>query len=108
MMTTQRFVGFLLVTLLAAPACSDAAGDAAPLQTPAAASLLDPPAPGTGVQFRMVTKLEAGVETERCHFFQVPAEGLHVQRAVTRYAPGSHHVVLWRTPYPEIPATDIN
>ena len=71
-------------------------------------TLLEPPAPGHGVQFRMRTTLEPALETERCQFFQVPAGGLHVQRAVIRYSPGSHHVLLYGTPYTEIPSMDIH
>jgi hypothetical protein len=100
----QRQFLFCALFTLAAPACSDAAETSGPTEAPA--SLLEPPPPGSGVQFRMVTELAAGIETERCQFFQVPAEGLHVKRSVIRYSPGSHHVLLYGTPYTEIPTTD--
>jgi hypothetical protein len=55
----------------------------------------------------MVSKLGAGVETERCKFFQVPAGGWYVNRQDVRYTPGSHHVLLFTTKYTSIPTVDI-
>ena len=50
---------------------------------------LEPPAPGEGVQIKMTSTLEAGLETERCMFYRVPDEGLYVNRQEIRYTPGS-------------------
>ena len=52
-------------------------------------SLLDPPAAGQGVQITMTSTLEAGLETERCMFYQVPADGLYVNKQQIRYTPGN-------------------
>lgn len=69
-------------------------------------NLPDAPAPGTGIQYRMVTTLEPGQETERCQFFTVPAEGFYINRDEVRYTPGSHHVLLYKTPYTSVPTKD--
>ncbi len=92
-----------LLVALTAPACADTI-DENPESAPA--SLLDPPPPGSGLQFRMVTQLDVGIETERCQFFQVPPEGMHVKRSVIRYTKGSHHVLLYGTLYTEIPTAN--
>ena len=55
----------------------------------------------------MTSTLEAGLETERCMFYRVPADGLVVNRQEIRYTPGSHHVLLFKTPYTEFPTTTI-
>ena len=68
---------------------------------------LEPPAPGEGVQIKMTSTLEAGLETERCMFYRVPAEGLYVNRQEIRYTPGSHHVLVFKTPYTDVPTTTI-
>lgn len=65
--------------------------------------LLAPPEAGKGVQFKMVTKLEAGTEAEHCMFVKAPAEGMYVQRDEVRYSKGSHHFLLYQTSYDEIP-----
>ncbi len=67
---------------------------------------LEPPPAGKGVQYKMVTELEAGQEIERVQFFQVPPEGLYVNREEVRYTPGSHHVLIYKTPYTTIPTVD--
>jgi hypothetical protein len=67
--------------------------------------LLEPPPAGQGLQLKMVSTIAAGQEIERCKFFQVPAEGINVNRAVVRYVPGSHHVLLYRTSHTSIPTT---
>jgi hypothetical protein len=87
----MRTAAIGLVSLLAA--CSEAPPP----------SLLDPPAAGQGVQYKMVTRIEAGHEVEHCQFFTVPAEGLNVSRTETRFTSGSHHVLLYLTPYKSIP-----
>ena len=40
-------------------------------------------------------------------FYRVPAEGLYVNRQEVRYTPGSHHVLVFKTPYTEFPTTTI-
>jgi hypothetical protein len=71
-------------------------------------SLLDPPPTGQGVQYRMVSSLDPGQEIERVQFFQVPPEGLAVNREEIRYSPGSHHILIYTTPYTSIPTVDIH
>jgi hypothetical protein len=41
-------------------------------------------------------------------FFVVPPEGLYVNREEVRYTPGSHHVLIYKTPYTSIPTQDIH
>src|SRR3954466_11430963 len=72
------------------------------------APVLAPPPAGQGVQITMSSTLEAGLETERCMFYRVPAEGLFVNREEIRYTPGSHHVLLFKTPYTDIPTTTLD
>jgi hypothetical protein len=56
----------------------------------------------------MTSSLDPGQEMERVQFFQVPPEGLNVDLEEVRYTPGSHHVLLYRTPYTTIPTVDIH
>ncbi|MDC0741725.1 hypothetical protein [Polyangium mundeleinium] len=72
-------------------------------EQPGQEELLAPPEAGKGVQFKMVTKLDAGTEGEHCMFVQAPAEGLFVSRDEVRYSKGSHHFLLYQTSYEEIP-----
>jgi Copper type II ascorbate-dependent monooxygenase, C-terminal domain len=65
--------------------------------------LLEPPAPGEGVQFAMTTSLEPGVEAEHCLFVQGPDEEIWITRDEARFDLGSHHVLLYETGYDEIP-----
>ncbi|EYF06367.1 monooxygenase [Chondromyces apiculatus] len=65
--------------------------------------LLAPPAEGQGAQFRMISRLDPGMEAEHCQFMQAPPEGMHVNRDEVRYTSGSHHVLLYATSYTEIP-----
>ncbi|HWM89072.1 MAG TPA: hypothetical protein VNO33_24645 [Kofleriaceae bacterium] len=65
--------------------------------------LLDPPAEGEGVQFGMTTSLEPGVEAEHCQFVQAPDQEIWVSRDEARFDTGSHHVLLYETPYDAIP-----
>ncbi len=65
--------------------------------------LLDPPPPGAGVQYRMASTLAPGQEIERCQLFVAPPEGLHVRADEVKFTSGSHHVLLFRTPYKELP-----
>ncbi|WP_437974163.1 hypothetical protein WMF11_37210 [Sorangium sp. So ce295] len=70
---------------------------------PSEDELLAPPAEGAGVQYRMVSTLQPGQEIERCQLFVAPPEGLNVNREMVRYSGGSHHVLLYATPYTSIP-----
>ena len=74
---------------------------------PAATPSLEPPPAGEGVQIVMTSTIEAHFETERCMFYQVPAEGLYVNREQIKYSPGSHHVLVFKTPYTEVPTTTL-
>jgi hypothetical protein len=65
--------------------------------------LLAPPAAGQGVQFKMVSHIEAGQEIERCQLFVAPEGGLFVHKDEVRFTAGSHHVLLYNTPYATIP-----
>lgn len=67
---------------------------------------LAPPPPGQGTQLEMTSMLAPGQEIERCRFFVVPQEGLYIRRDEVRYSPGSHHVLLYRTPYTSLPTMD--
>ncbi len=96
----MRNLAFVLSGLIVL-GCSD---DSA--KSPNSDELLEPPAQGEGVQIKMVSQLAAGTETERCMFYQVPAEGLYVNREQVKYKPGSHHVLLWTTAYTAIPTKD--
>src|SRR5262249_12872726 len=66
-----------------------------------------PPPPGQGFQYAMTSSLAAGQEIERCRFFTTPPEGYYVQRDQVRYTPGSHHVLLYKTPYTGVPTQDM-
>jgi hypothetical protein len=70
--------------------------------------LLPPPATDQGVQISMVSTIAPGQEIERCKFYQIPPQGLNVNRATVRYVPGSHHVLLYRTDYTSLPTTTRN
>jgi hypothetical protein len=70
-------------------------------------TVLAPPPAGQGVQIKMTSMLEAGLETERCMFYRVPADGLAVNRQEIVYTPGSHHVLVFKTPYTDVPTTTI-
>lgn len=69
---------------------------------------LEPPAEGAGVQYRMISTIQPGEEVERCQLFVAPPEGLNVNREVVRYSSGSHHVLLYATPYTEIPTETLS
>lgn len=69
-------------------------------------SELEPPAPGQGIQFKMVSTIAPGQEIERCQFVQAPVEGLNINHQEVRYTPGSHHVLLYSTSYLSIPTKD--
>ena len=64
---------------------------------------LAPPAADAGVQYKMVSTIESGQEIERCQLFVAPKEGLFVRKDEVRFTAGSHHVLLYRTPYTKLP-----
>lgn len=68
-----------------------------------ATDLLAPPAAEDGVQYKMLTTIASGQEIERCQLFVAPKEGLFVRKDEVRFTAGSHHVLLYRTPYTSIP-----
>ena len=74
---------------------------------PPALPALGPPPAGQGLQYKMISDLQAGQEIERCQFVVAPPEGLNVNHDEVRYTPGSHHVLLYLTPYPTVPTVDI-
>jgi len=69
-------------------------------------TLLAPPAAGQGVQFTMQAAIAASSEDEQCKFVQT-TEDLWVNHEEVRYTPGSHHFILWSTPYASIPTTNL-
>ncbi len=71
---------------------------------PPVVDLLAPPGAGEGVQFKMLSHIDAGKEIERCQLVVAPPGGLFVHKDEVRFTAGSHHVLLYKTPYPSIPA----
>lgn len=65
--------------------------------------LLEPPEPSEGVQYKMIAAVAPGRESYGCQLFTAPPEGLFVNREEARFGRGGHHVLLYRTPYKEIP-----
>jgi hypothetical protein len=57
----------------------------------------------TTVHYTMTTTIPAGVEAEHCKFVTAPPEGLLINRDEVRYTAGSHHVLLFKTPFEAIP-----
>jgi hypothetical protein len=53
----------------------------------------------------MQTTIAASTEDERCKFVQT-TEDMWVNHEDVRYTPGSHHFILWNTPYTSIPTTN--
>lgn len=92
-MSTRSVMGWLVAGALAG--CSTSADDGPPGEPGAT--------PGASVAYRMTSTLQPGQEIERCQLFQAPPGGLSVQRDEVRFTPGSHHVVLYKTAYTEIP-----
>ncbi|MDC0678881.1 MULTISPECIES: monooxygenase [Sorangium] len=97
MRTTTSLIALLGATALFG--CSSSS----PTPQPSEDEILAPPAEGTGVQYRMVSTLQPAQEIERCQLFVAPPEGLNVNREVVRFSGGSHHVLLYTTPYTSIP-----
>ena len=62
----------LVIVLLMGPIAVGCGDDG----TTGPSAVLAPPPAGQGLQIKMTSTLEAGLETERCMFYRVPAEGL--------------------------------
>jgi hypothetical protein len=71
-----------------------------------AASLLDPPPDGQGIQLAMTTRIAAGTEREHCVFVKAPDHPIWVSRDEVRFTEGSHHVLVYETAYDLIPTVD--
>ena len=97
-MRTRMLIAVLSLNALAG--CSTEEGTTPPKDT----GILAPPAPGEGVQYRMTSTIDPGQEVERCVLVKAPPEGLFVKRDEVRFSQGSHHILLYKTPYTEIPA----
>jgi Copper type II ascorbate-dependent monooxygenase, C-terminal domain len=74
-------------------------------------TITDPPGPNppteTGhVEYQLTTTLPAGVEAEHCKFVTGPPEGMLINRDRVAYTAGSHHFLLYMTPYESIPTED--
>jgi hypothetical protein len=93
-------VGLFLAACPALAACGSEEIDPVPVEEDV---LLAPPPEGQGVQYQMTTKLEPGTEAEHCKFVLAPAEGMYVNRDEVRFTKGSHHFLLYETPYTSIP-----
>lgn len=102
-MLVKKSVSFWALGALLSGAGLVACSDETESSPPPEDVLLEPPPAGQGVQFRMVTSIEPGDEVEHCQFFRAPPEGLNVNRDEIRFTSGSHHVLLYLTPYEEIP-----
>ncbi|WP_438021980.1 hypothetical protein [Sorangium sp. So ce233] len=94
---------FVLTALLCAPLLAGCSSEESGAPGSDSASL-EPPAAGGGLQYRMVSTVAPGQEIERCKLFVAPPEGLTIRGDEVRFSPGSHHVVLYKTAYKEIPA----
>jgi hypothetical protein len=95
---------FLAVVLTTTLSCGDNLGGATTLPDGSPTEdLLQPPAPGTGFQVSLKTKIGPGEEHEYCKFYKVP-ESWAVRDQV-KFSPGSHHVLLYATNYADIPTT---
>jgi hypothetical protein len=112
-MTIRPLVSLLLLSILAA--CSSASSSSQGSPSTAAdggddggtggGTSLAPPAAGHGIQLKMETTIAASTEDERCKFVQT-TEDLWVNSEEIRYTPGSHHFLLYHTPYTSIPTVD--
>lgn len=69
---------------------------------------LAPPLPGQGLQLRMTKTIAAGNESYGCRLFQMPDEDLFVHEQTVDFSAGGHHILLYKTPYVEIPERDVN
>jgi hypothetical protein len=105
-MTSRSLVRSLLSLALAGTLAACGGDDDGETPDPPDASddeLLEPPESGKGVQFKMTTSLDPGVEAEHCLFVEAPDVEMWVARDEARFDEGSHHVLLYETPYDSIP-----
>jgi hypothetical protein len=98
-MTIRSIVPIIACSIVAACSSSSSPGGGS------SSSVLPPPAAGQGIQLELSTTIAASTEDERCQFVQT-TDDMWVNQQVIRYTPGSHHFILWRTPYTSIPTTD--
>lgn len=54
----------------------------------------------------MLATVAPAQESYGCQLFVAPPEGLHINREEVAFSRGGHHVLLYKTPYKEIPSTD--
>jgi hypothetical protein len=79
---------FLFALSLATSACTD--------------DVIDVPAePAPKLQLRMTATIPAGAEVEYCQFMAVPETW--VTKDAVEFTAGSHHVIVYQTPYASIP-----
>jgi len=90
-----RVLGILMMGGLVAAGCGD---DVKPDD-----GLLPRPPAGEGEQFTMTTRIEAGQEVEHCQFVTAPDHDMWIYRDEVRFTAGSHHFLLYETPYTSIP-----
>ncbi|MFO0549138.1 MAG: hypothetical protein U0271_12175 [Polyangiaceae bacterium] len=106
-MTAHLFSNSLVRTLapafLASLALTGLGCDSDDPETNTEPPILEPPAPGEGVQFVMNTTIDAASEVEHCKFVKAPPEGLLINHDEVRFTTGSHHFLLYSTPYADIP-----
>jgi hypothetical protein len=111
-MTIRPLVSLLVLPILAA--CSSSSSQGSPSAPGAdggddggtsSGTSLAPPAAGQGIQLTMETTIAASTEDEQCKFVQT-TEDLWVNSEEIRYTPGSHHFLIYNTPYTSIPTVD--
>lgn len=89
----RTFAAALPALALAAGACTD---------DPAAPT----PDPTPPLELTMTATIEQGSEVELCQFVMVPETW--VTRDAVEFTPGSHHVLVYQTPYTSIPTQKDN
>lgn len=99
---TQRYLPFLGLLSVISTACGGGGNDDDSNQPRPTTSELA--APEHGIQLSMKASVAAGQEIEQCQFVVSPDEVLYLNRDEVRYEPGSHHFLLYRTSYSDIPA----
>jgi hypothetical protein len=91
-------------SIAALAACTNQGQTSSTGTSPPDDELLAPPAQGQGFQLKMTTTIPAGVEAEHCQLLRAPeGEDLWVQRDEVRFTQGSHHVLVYETPYDTLP-----
>ena len=102
---TSRPIVALVLACCATGACSSSSGSSPATGDDGGSSVLPPPAAGQGIQLKFATTIAASSEDERCQFVQT-TEDMWINSETIRYTPGSHHFLLWHTPYQNIPTAD--